>query len=81
MRTGRGKRSTRGISTPVPLSSQPYLGSNPSSRYQKTATNTLNYDSASNLFLRGYYLLEGHAVAQLVEALCYKAESRGFDCQ
>jgi hypothetical protein len=24
-------------------------------------------------------LVVGHAVAQLVEALCYKAEDRGFD--
>jgi len=26
-----------------------------------------------------YRELEGHAVAQLVEALLYKSESRGFD--
>jgi hypothetical protein len=23
----------------------------------------------------------GHAVAELVEALCYKSEGRGFDCR
>jgi len=26
-------------------------------------------------------LEDGHAVAQLVEALCYKPEDRGFDSQ
>jgi hypothetical protein len=25
------------------------------------------------------YIIVGHAVAQLVEALCYKSEGRGFD--
>ena len=26
-----------------------------------------------------YQLIMGHAVTQLVEALCYKSEGRGFD--
>ena len=26
-----------------------------------------------------YYLAQGHVVAQLVKALCYKSEGRGFD--
>jgi hypothetical protein len=31
------------------------------------------------LFTVTTYQFEGHAVAQLVEALCYKPEGRGFD--
>jgi hypothetical protein len=32
-----------------------------------------------NLRKRGLWLSRGHAVAQLVEALCYKPEGRWFD--
>jgi len=30
-------------------------------------------------YLRMYYRYWGHSVVQLVEALCYKPEGRGFD--
>jgi len=40
-------------------------------------TFTLNYCHHQNYF--HYYHQRGHAVAQLVEALRYKQEGRGFD--
>jgi len=27
------------------------------------------------------FVIKGHAVAQLIDALCYKLEGRGFDCR
>jgi hypothetical protein len=34
----------------------------------------------SSLRIKGFYMFRvGHAVAQLVEALCYKPNGRGFD--
>ena len=32
-------------------------------------------------FVQVYYFVEGHPVGQLVEALGYEPEGRGFDCQ
>jgi hypothetical protein len=33
----------------------------------------------SKIQFQGAYVLPGHAVAYLVEALCYKQEGRGFE--
>jgi hypothetical protein len=35
--------------------------------------------SESYQFMRAYHFISGHAVAQLVEALHYKPEGRGFN--
>ena len=73
-------RSTRGntcpsatVSTTNPIWTDP--GSNPGLRGERPATNRryctyINVKGAKQL---------GHAVAQLVEALRYKLEGRGFD--
>jgi hypothetical protein len=39
------------------------------------------YDLSSNNILAKYMRIMGHAVAQLLEALRYKPEGRGFDSQ
>jgi len=40
---------------------------------------TANYSRLTGNFLSSHIYQKGHAVAQLVEALCYKPEGRGFN--
>jgi hypothetical protein len=44
---------------------------------ENTATEREYQTTSCNI--RGAFIIGGHAVAQLVEVLCYKPEGRGFD--